>query len=339
MNTNVTKPPYLKEVPGCTLAAIPPEAWHLLTFPEYQRTPLPTRVRQIAQGLREGYAPAPVILYEQAGKYLIVDGGHRVLAHRLNRDRFAYERDVIALVYSSDAIDQNVCFVNENNKLRMDPTAIIRADNRRLCCQIIRHLGAPDNPFCGLDELADYPIRPLSIVKAALILHAQGEELEINRLAYYSVSRALDHLEAILTKKKTGVDFWLNVVEPFLRYELELWGTTGRHLVNFGVLGFAHFLSKNRARFFDKTGTLVIKTTRRDFSEKRRAKGWAVEYQSKTDSDFAKLAALRERWDKLGDQLHIEAPRDPVRVAYEINLWFWKNRPVNQRLWRPELSL
>ena len=335
---NVTKPSYLKEVPGCTLAAIPPEAWHLLTFPDYQRTPAAHRVRQIAQGLREGYDPAPVILYAQAGKYLIVDGGHRILAHRLNRDRFAYERDVIALIYTEEAIDQHVCFVNENNKLRMDPTAIIRADNRRHCCAIIRRLGEPDRPFNGLDELADYPIRPLSIVKAALILHAQGAELEINRLAYYSVSRALDHLEAIITTKAGGA-FWVNVVEPFLKYETELWGVEGRHLVNFGVLAFALFLSKNRPRFFDAKGNLVIKTTRHSVSEKRRAAGRQAEFEDKNNSDFAKLAVLACRWNELGDQLHIYAPKDPVRVAYEINLWFWKNRPVSQRIWRPELSL
>jgi hypothetical protein len=324
-----------KEVEHVRLVAIPPESWHLLSFPAYQRKATPHKVKDIAAGLRDGYQPAPIIVYRNGEAYRIVDGGHRFSAYRLNLESYGLAADIPALVYDEEAIDQNQTFVLENNKLRMDPTAIIRADNRRRCCEIIRYLGEEDGPFPGIRNIADFPIRPLSIVKAALILHAQGEELDINRLAYYSVSRALDALERI-TGEQGGNDFWVDCAIPFLHYELELWGHEGRHLVNFGVLGFAYFLAKNRKRFFDKKGNLVIKTTRTHVSEKRGSR----EIESKDDrSDFAKLAKLRNRWNELGDQLHIEAPRDPVRVAYEINLAFWRNRPKSQRLWRPEMSL
>lgn len=326
---------HFRELDNVKVVAVPPESWHLLHFPAYQRKPTPHKVQDIAAGIRDGYCPAPIILYRTGTSYRIVDGGHRFHAYRLNYETHGIRADIPALVYEENAIDQNVTFVLENNKLRMDPTAIIRADNRRRCCELIRSLCEMNAPFDGIYNIADYPIRPLSIVKAALLLHAQGDDLEVNTLAYLSVNRALDRLDSIVSPKG-GSDFWCGVVEPFLAAELALWGPAGRHLCNFAVLGFAYFLAKNRPHFFDKKGNLVIKTTRTHVSEKRGTR----QIESSNDrSDFAKLTALRKRWSEIGDQLSINAPRDPVRVAYEINLHFWKNRPKSARLWRPELSL
>lgn len=337
MNTHRISPEMFHELPGVMLVAVPPESWGLLRFPAYQRKPTAHKVRDIAKGLRAGYQPAPITLIHTGGAYLIVDGGHRFSAFRLNHESYGIAADIPALVYNQDAIDQNQMFVLENNKLRMNPTAIIRADNRHRCSDMVRMLGRSGlldgTPFDGCANVADYPVRPLSIVKAALVLHAQGEDLWINTLAYYSVSRALDRLDAIIAEDP---GFWLHVLLPFLRYEFLLWGSAGRHLLNFGVLGFAYFLSKNRARFFDKSGNLVIKTTRSHVSKKRGSR----EYTTDSDrSDFAKLASIRDRWNEPGDLLRIEASRDPVRVAYEINVHFWKNKAKNTRIWRPELSL
>lgn len=354
MNTNTRRifPEIFHELPGVMLVAVPPESWGLLRFPTYQRKPTAHKVRDIAKGLRDGYQPAPITLIHTGGAYLIVDGGHRFSAFRLNYESYGIAADIPALIYNQDAIDQNQMFVLENNKLRMNPTAIIRADNRHMCSEMVRMLGRSGlldgTPFDGCANVADYPIRPLSIVKAALVLHAQGEDLWINTLAYYSVSRALDRLDAIISEDP---GFWLNVLLPFLRYEFLLWGSAGRHLLNFGILGFAYFLSKNRARFFDKSGKsmtsvvatssrrspeiLSIKTTR---THKSKSSG-SREIKSDDRSDFGKLAALRDRWDKPGDLLRIEASRDPVRVAYEINLHFWYKKQKSERIWRPELSL
>jgi hypothetical protein len=221
--------------------------------------------------------------------------------------------------------------VNENNKMAMNPTNIIRADDRRFCSFAVRALGEADGPFAGCADVADFPIRPLSIVKAALLLHADGPTLVVDTLAYLSVSRALDALNAIVRGDET--QWWERVLEPFLRYELALWGSEGRPLLNFGVLGFALFLAKNKPRFVDKKGKLVIKTTWTHVSEKRGSR----EYESTDRSDFAKLAALKERWEKPGDLLRIEASRDPYAVAREINAHFWKNRPQAQRVWRPQM--
>lgn len=323
-----------KRVENVELVAVPRESWHRLRFPAYQRKPTVHKVRDIAAGLRDGYIPAPIILYADDGAYEIVDGGHRFLAYRQNYEQHGISADIPALIYDRTAIDQCRTFVLENNKLRMDPTAIIRADDRRSCCHLIRALGEMTAPFAGIYNLADYPVRPLSIVKAALLLHAQGDELDVNTLAYLSVNRALDRLERIVGPNG-GYEFWRGVVEPFLAAELALWGDQGRHLCNFAVLGFACFLAKNRPRFFDKKGNLVIKTTCSRVFPKRGNK----EYEVNDKSDFAKLAALGKRWEEPKDRLHQEAPRDPIRVAYEINLHFWKNRPRSQRLWRPELSL
>ncbi len=324
-----------KRVENVELVAVPTAAWHRLRFPAYQRKPTVHKVKDIAAGLRAGYVPTPIILYAAGDAYEIVDGGHRFQAYRLNYEQYGLEAEIPALIYDRVAIDQCQTFVLENNKLRMDPTAIIRADDRRACCGLIRALCETCAPFSGIYNIADYPVRPLSIVKAALLLHAQGDELDVNTLAYLSVNRALDRLDRIVGPAG-GYEFWRGVVEPFLAAELALWGPAGRHLCNFAVLGFAYFLAKNRPRFFDKKGNLVIKTTRTHVSEKRGSR----EFASAADrSDFAKLASLGKRWEEPKDHLHQEAPRDPVRVAYEINLHFWKNRPKSARLWRPELSL
>ena len=331
-----------KTVENVELVAVPTAAWHLLRFPAYQRKPTVHKVKDIAAGLRAGYAPAPIILYAEGDAYEIVDGGHRFQAYRLNYEQYGLEADIPALIYDRRAIDQCQTFVLENNKLRMDPTSIIRADDRRACCHLVRSLCETCAPFSGIYNLADYPVRPLSIVKAALLLHAQGDELDVNTLAYLSVNRALDRLDKIVGPAG-GYEFWRGVVEPFLAAELALWGPAGRHLCNFGVLGFAYFLAKNRARFFDKKGNLVIKTSWSRVSEKRVTGGKRelreVNSKDADRSDFAKLTSLGKRWEEPKDHLHQEAPRDPVRVAYEINLHFWKNRPKSQRLWRPELSL
>jgi len=330
------RPPYLKEVADCILADIGPEAWHLLTFPAYQRTPSPQRVREIAKGIREGYAPGPLTLYAQGGKYLIVDGGHRFLAHQLNRERYGHVRDILALIYAEDALDQREAFVNENTKVAMSPTNIVRADNRTLAAALIRDLAAPGFPFAGCDDVADFPIRPLTCVKAALILHTEdGLSLDANNFIYLSVARALAALDqAILADNDGGKDFafWLGAFCPFLRYLPALWGDEGRHLLNFGVLGFALFLTKNKPYFFDKEGKLSIKTSWSHVSKKRGAR----EFESTVDrSDFAKLAALKEKWENPGFLLYAEAARDPLACARELNAQFWKNRPQAQRVWKP----
>lgn len=324
-----------KYVENVKLVAVPQESWHLLQFPEYQRKPTQQKVRDIAAGLREGYTPAPIILYQTGSSYRIVDGGHRFHAYRLNYEQHGFLADIPALIYDGRTFDQSQTFVLENNKLRMDPTAIIRADDRRCASGLIRELGVTmGSNFNGIENIAEYPVRPLSIVKAALLLHARGYDLDANTLAYLSVNRALDRLEKIVGGKG-GEDFWNGVVIPFLNAEIALWGVQGRHLVNFGVLGFALFLGKNRPRFFDKNGNLVIKTTRAHVSEKR---GRNYEYEKPDRSDFAKLASLQPRWNKPSDRLYQEASRNPLVVAGQINDHFWKNVNRTARIWRPELS-
>jgi len=339
-------PPFA-ELPFVRLVAIPPESWHLLHFPDYQRRQTAHRVRDIARGIRAGYYPAPIILYKAGLSYRIVDGGHRYLAFRRVFEEEGHAPPIPALIYDGDAFgnepacDQHRIFVNENNKLRMDPTAIVRADHSRQVSRYLRALSEPGFPFADPPEawecrrpldVADYPVRPLSIVKAALLLAVpEGEEIDHNRLAYLSVNRALDELEAICTRDES---FWARAVRPFLACEIGLWGWKGRHLVNFAVTGFALFLAKNRRHFFTKEGELVIKSTRSRVFEKRRSK----EYEVADNSDFAKLAALKKEWERIGSRIWQEAPRDPMVVAGQINDWFWKNRPKSVRVWRPELT-
>ncbi len=329
-----------RKIPNVTLAAIPPEAWGLLRFPAYQRKPTSRKVKDIAKGLRDGYQTAPIILYKSDDAFQIVDGGYRFSAYRLNYETYGIAADIPALIYEQDAIDQNQTFVLENNKLRMDTNSMIRADNTRICSKLLRAMGRDKSlegtPFYGCADLADYPIRPLTIVKAALFLAAQGGDIRGNDLAYLSVIRALDRLEQVIAYEHRN-DFWGNVLNPFLRYVFSLWGDSGRHLLNFGVIGFAYFLARNGARFFDSDGKILINTKRRDKSQSCRGRN--VEYESKTDSDFAKLAAVKDRWNKLGDDLRIYAPNDPVRVAFAINAHFWYKKQHSERIWTPERDL
>jgi hypothetical protein len=322
-----------QDVPNVTLVAVPPESWHLLHFPAYQRRQTQNKVRDIARGIENGYMPAPIILYKTGASYRIVDGGHRFQAFRRVHERTGLAPAIPALIYGEEAGDQNVIFVNENCKMRMDPTAIIRADNSRAVSVLLRGLGGENEPFEGCGDLADYPVRPLSIVKAALCLHAEGDDLDHNRLCYLSVARALDELEAIIAKDD---GWWRRVVIPFLNCELALWGEKGRHLVNFAVIGFALFLAKNRTHFFTKSGDLVIKTTRTHVSQKRGSREIALANDDR--SDFAKLKALKKVWDEPGTRLYSEAPRNPLVVAGQINDHFWKNRKRSVRAWRPELT-
>ncbi|MCK4783969.1 MAG: hypothetical protein KAV87_09480, partial [Desulfobacteraceae bacterium] len=178
-------------------------------------------------------------------------------------------------------------------------------------------------------DLYDYPIKPLTIVKASLILAQDDDDLAINSLAYLSVARATRALDGILEQRLLH---WVTTVQ-FLTYSLQLWGEEGRHTLNFGVLGFAYFLAKNREVFL-KNEKLVIKSTRYGISEKSRTKK-----ELKDNTDFTKLAALRSRWENWGDQLWINASRDPVRIAIEINNHFWSHRKKSVHIWRPELTL
>jgi hypothetical protein len=118
----------------------------------------------------------------------------------------------------------------------------------------------------------------------------------------------------------------------FLDYIFELWGNDGRHLNNFGVLGFAYFLVKNRPRFFDGE-ELIINAMR------SRNMGKRGNISTSDRSDFTKLQYLKDRWSKPGDILAIEATRRPDIVAYVINQWFWRNVPKQNRIWRPETTL
>jgi len=323
--------PFLKEMTGCRLAAVPPDAWHLLRFPDYQRTPSPYRIREILKGLKDGYTPAPIVLYDFEGKLYIVDGGHRVMAYRQLRDRYGIDRDIPAMIYAEEAIDQNQLFVNENNKLRMDPTAIIRADQRHMASFCIRALGSDGAVFSGCEDVADFPIRPLTLVKAALILGANPAKIDANTLAFISVSRALDSLEAFIKGDET--DWWYRVPVAFYESVLLLWGREGKHLLNFSVQGFALFCMKNGSCFFDKNGDFVIKTTCSRVFPKRGSKTYSINDKS----DFAKLSALKPRWEKLGDQLSIAATYNTHAVAREINNHYWKNRSKSARVWQPEM--
>lgn len=164
-----------KPLTNVKLVAVPQESWHLLQFPAYQRKPTQQKVRDIAAGLRDGYTPAPIIPYKTGASYRIVDGGHRFHAYRLNYEQHGVLAEIPALIYDERAFDQTQTFVLENNKLRMDPTAIIRADERRSSSGLIRELAiASNSSFAGIENIAEYPVRPLSIVKAALLLNAQG---------------------------------------------------------------------------------------------------------------------------------------------------------------------
>lgn len=325
--------PFLKEMTGCRLAAVSPEAWHLLRFPDYQRTPSPYRIREILKGLKDGYTPAPIVLYDLEGVLYIVDGGHRVMAYRQLRDRYGIDRDIPAMIYAEEAIDQNQLFVNENNKLRMDPTAIIRADQRHMASFCIRGLNKDVPMLADCDDVADFPIRPLTLVKAALILGANPAKIDANTLAFISVSRALDSLEAFIAGDETG--WWYRVPVPFYNAVFTLWGREGKHLLNFSVQGFALFCMKNGSCFFDKNGDFVIKSARTHVSAKRGTR--EIKLKNDDRSDFAKLSALKPRWEKLGDQLSIAATYNTHAVAREINNHYWKNRSKAARVWQPEM--
>lgn len=321
--------------PGVKLVTIQPYQWKNFNWPDYQRKPNPGKVKQIAKGIREGYNPGPITIYEEDGRLNIVDGGHRVKAYIHNLDLYDFERPILALLYDRNTIDQNLMFVRENTKLRMNPINIIRADSRSQCCRLIRGLKDPGSIFERYEDLYDYPIKPLTIVKASLILAQDDDDLAINSLAYLSVARATRALDGILEQRPAH---WDTTVQ-FLDYDLQLWGMEGRHTLNFGVLGFAYFLAKNREVFF-KDEKLVIKSTVSQIERKCRRQNKPEYKRDRKDySDFTKLAALRSRWENWGDQLWINASRDPVRIAIEINNHFWSHRKKSIRIWRPELTL
>lgn len=311
------------EEAGVRLVMIPPDVWQRFKWPDYQRRPNLNKVTQIAQGLLTGYVPGPVTVYQKNGDLNLVDGGHRVMAYMQNLEKEGIRQDIMALLYEDGTIDENETFVAENTKLRMSPANIINANNRSTCCGLIRSLAG--YVFKGCDSVHSYPVGPLTIIKAGIILNTRGEDLSINRAAYLSVAKAIDELDALIRQDKRC---WFNTAE-LLMYISSLWGNDGRHLLNFGVLGFAYFLVKNRPRFFTDAG-LAIKTTR------TRVSPDLGQYESKDRSDFTKLAALKSRWEDLGDQLYINASRDPVIVAKEINRWFWSYRKKSSRIWIPE---
>jgi hypothetical protein len=314
----------LKSPAGVRLVEIPPELWHALALPDYQRKQNPAKVKDIARGLREGYRPAPILLYVREGGLAVVDGGHRVAAPRLNREQHNFTRDIPALLYEAEAMDQHLSFALENNKLRMSPTALIQADRRRAVSALLRAL--KDGVFSPAESIYDYPVGPLTVVKAALLLYRPDAAQAVNRLAYLSVARALEEADRALEEDPS---FWGFVVLPFLSSIGELWGFKGRQCLNFGVIGFAYFLSRNRAYFYDD-GLLEIQKERSRNSGKRGTR------ETRDRSDFVKLAALGEKWNKWGSTLYEEAPRDPIRVAREINEHFWRNRPRAGRAWQPE---
>lgn len=315
---------------GISLVHVPPTQWHRFVWPDYQRSPNPSRVKQIAQGIRAGYDPGPVTLYEIDGRLNVVDGGHRIKAYMHNRIHHGIDDPILAIVYQKNAIEQNLTFILENTKMRMNPTCIIKADSRSIACARIRALGEKGGIFMDFGALEAYPIKPLTLIKAAIILNLRGDDLAINSLAYLSVARAVAALDRMIADDE---QCWKNL-EALIRYEIRLWGCEGRHLLNFGVLGFAYFLAKNAPAFFGRNG-LEIRTKRLLVSKKRGAR----EFESADRSDFGKLKALQDRWDKPGDQLRINASRDPVAIALEINSHFWKNRSKSLRIWRPETTL
>lgn len=317
---------------GIEFVHIFPDQWHLLTLPDYQRAPNRARVNQIARGIRDGYKPAPITLYEKGDGYFnIVDGGHRYMAYMDNKTRHGINDGILSLVYRKGSIEQNMTFIHENTKLRMNPTNIINANTESEVCRRIRALGDEDRLFEEF-TIEEYPVKPLSLIKAGIILdhREDGEDLAIHTLAYMSVANAVKAFDASIEEKGDGI--WDTLVK-FIRCEEDLWGFSGRHLLNFGVLGFAYFLARNPKTFFTDEG-LVIKSKRTHVSEKRGC----IEYESDERSDFAKLMTLEARWNKAGDQLCINASRSPVAIGLEINVHFWKNRPKAQREWRPETT-
>lgn len=313
------------------LVKIPPAQWQQFQWPAFQRQPNQHRVKEIAAGMRDGYEPGPITVYRDNGRFNIVDGGHRVRAYMLNRKTFGISRPIMALMYDLKTIDPNRTFVIENTKLRMNPINIIRADNRSRCCELVRELKEPGHIFAAYDDLYDYPVKPLSIIKVGVIMGKCSEELLLSSMSNLPVARAVKSLDAILEKNPLH---WRTVVQ-FLQYAVELWGFEGRHLTNFGAMGFAYFLIRNRPVFF-KDGNLLIKTTRAHVFERR---GHQEEHEKADRSDYAKLASLKARWDSLRELLGYEATRDATRVALVLNEFFWRNRPKKNRVWRPELSM
>lgn len=312
---------------GVRLVMIPPEVWRRFKWPDYQRSPNQNKINQIAQGLIKGYRPGPVTVYQKNGHLNLVDGGHRVMAYMRNLEKEGIKENILALLYDEGAIDENETFVAENTKLRMNPLNIINANNKSRVCALIR--GLKDNVFSQCDSVHTFPIGALSIVKAGVILNTHNEEIIINRAAYLSVAKAIDEMDMLISKDN---NCWPNTVR-LLEYIIELWGLDGRHLLNFAVLGFAYFIHRNR-KLFIENGKLIIKSKRYTISEKC---GTMKELKDKTD--YTKLAALKKRWNELGDQLYIYASRDPVRIALEINDYFWKHRPRKRKLWDPESTL
>lgn len=329
---------------GVKLVEIPPAQWNRFRWPDYQRSPNKTRVNQIARGLKGGYEPGPITLYEQNGYLNVVDGGHRVMAYMRNKDLYGLDVSILALLYEEGAIEQNLTFIHENTKMRMNPANIILADNRSSSCALVRSLS--DSLFASYNHISEYPINPLSLIKAAVILDRRGTELAINSLAYLSVANAIRALDSIIEEK--GEEYWEKVVLRFIRYILEMWGYEGRHLCNFAILGFAYFLAQNRPVFFTNGELEINRKWSRLCENLSHVSGKCVtgserkerEVQSKsaeTDrSDYGKLAAMKTRWENLGDQMYINAPRDPVRIALEINMYFWKNRRKSAQVWWPE---
>lgn len=313
---------------GVRLVMIPPDVWRKFKWPDYQRSPNQNKINQIAQGLIKGYKPGPVTVYQKNGHLNLVDGGHRVMAYMQNFEKEGIKENILALLYNEGSIDENETFVAENTKLRMNPLNIINANNKSRVCALIR--GLKDNVFNHCDSIHTYPVGALTIVKAGIILNSHIEEIIINRAAYLSVAKAIDEMDTLISKDNNS---WPNTVR-LLQYIIELWGLDGRHLLNFAVLGFAYFIHRNRALFLEN-GKLIIKSkSSRNFPNRGNKT-----YEINDKSDFVKLAALKDRWNELGDQLRINASRDPVRIALELNAYFWKHRPKRRKIWDPESTL
>lgn len=243
---------------GVSLVEIPASEWDRFTWPEYQRKPNMNKVRQIANGLMSGYQPGPITVHAQNGRLRLIDGGHRAMAYRLNRKEHGIDSPILAIFYDDDPknkVNENRIFILENSQLAMQASHIINANTSSRCCGMVRALCDENQYFKPCQDVLSYPIKPLSIIKAGVILDKEGDDIQVNRNAYLSVSKAIDELDGILIQRPRH---WGRIVR-FLDYIFELWGNDGRHLNNFGVLGFAYFLVKNRPRFFDGED-LVIKS-------------------------------------------------------------------------------
>ena len=77
---------------GVKLVSVYHYQWEHFNWPGYQREPNPGKVKQIAKGIRDGYNPGPITIYEEGSCLNIVDGGHRVKAYIHNFDLYGLEK-------------------------------------------------------------------------------------------------------------------------------------------------------------------------------------------------------------------------------------------------------